>query len=83
MADLQGSVAAIFSQAQTSVANHRKNCVALYKLHIKTAHKEFIAVFLDMLSRVVVVKKGPPTVDRIVKFVAQYVRFANEKGEQV
>ncbi|KAJ7863492.1 nuclear condensing complex subunit [Mycena olivaceomarginata] len=80
MADLQGSVAAIFSQAQTSVANHRKNCVALYKLHIKTAHKEFIAVFLDMLSRVVVVKKGPPTVDRIVKFVAQYVRFANEKA---
>jgi condensin complex subunit 3 len=33
-----------------------------------------------MVSRVVAVKKGPPTVERIIKFVAQYVRFVNEKG---
>ncbi|KAJ7785293.1 nuclear condensing complex subunit [Mycena maculata] len=87
---LQGSVAAIFDQAQASLANHRKNCVALYKIHVRAsaengsskrkAQSAFISVFLDMVSRVVGVKKGPPTVDRIIKFVAQYVRFANEKA---
>lgn len=92
---LQTSVAAIFDQAQTSLANHRKNCVALYKLHVKASaamdkkskknaggldQSTFIEAFLDMVSRVVAVKKGPPTVERIIKFVAQYVRFVNEKG---
>ncbi|KAJ7185293.1 nuclear condensing complex subunit [Mycena filopes] len=83
---LQASLAAIFDQAQTSLANHRKNCVALHKIHVKTSKKDksdqaaFIAAFLDMVSRVVAVKKGPATVDRIIKFVAQYVRFVNEKG---
>ncbi|KAJ7765255.1 nuclear condensing complex subunit [Mycena metata] len=89
---LQASLAAIFDQAQTSLANHRKNCVALYKIHVKASvgdkksrketpdQADFIAAFLDMVSRVVGVKKGPATVDRIIKFVAQYVRFVNEKG---
>ncbi|KAF7357433.1 hypothetical protein MSAN_01339300 [Mycena sanguinolenta] len=77
------SVAAIFDQAQTSIANHRKNCVALYKLHVKkNDQSDFIAAFLDMLSRVLVIKKGPPPVDRILKFAAQYVRFVNEKAQE-
>ncbi|KAJ7669544.1 nuclear condensing complex subunit [Mycena polygramma] len=89
---LLASVAAIFDQAQTSLANHRKNCVALYKIHVKTSAMDkrgaggdqsaFIATFLDMVSRVVAVKKGPATVDRIIKFVAQYVRFVNEKDDE-
>ncbi|KAJ6514182.1 nuclear condensing complex subunit [Mycena vitilis] len=88
---LLASVAAIFDQAQTSLANHRKNCVALYKIHVKSAvdkrgaggdQTAFIATFLDMVSRVVAVKKGPATVDRIIKFVAQYVRFVNEKAQE-
>ncbi|KAJ7512962.1 nuclear condensing complex subunit [Mycena galericulata] len=93
---LEASLAAIFDQAQTSLANHRKNCVALYKIHVKasqtvpadkkskkraaTDQTAFIFTFLDMVSRVVAVKKGPATVDRVVKFVAQYVRFVNEKA---
>ncbi|KAJ7193520.1 nuclear condensing complex subunit [Mycena pura] len=92
---LQTSLATIFDQAQTSLANHRKNCVALYKIHVKTGaasnkkskknaglvdQSEFIAVFLDMVSRAIVVKKGPATVDRVIKFVAHYVRYVNEKG---
>ncbi|KAJ7032450.1 nuclear condensing complex subunit [Mycena alexandri] len=92
---LQASLAAIFDQAQTSLANHRKNCVALYKIHVRASvgdkksrkekpdQAEFIAAFLDMVSRVVSVKKGPATVDRIIKFVAQYVRFVNEKGAPI
>ncbi|KAJ7701145.1 nuclear condensing complex subunit [Mycena rosella] len=94
---LLASVAAIFDQAQTSLANHRKNCVALYKIHVRTSasmekkskkraaaadQSAFIAAFLDMISRAVIVKKGPPTVDRIIKFVAQYVRFVNEKAQE-
>ncbi|KAJ7167346.1 nuclear condensing complex subunit [Mycena crocata] len=93
---LQASLAAIFDQAQNSVVNHRKNCVALYKIHVNASmvekqskkrparadQAEFIAAFLDMISRAVIVKKGPPTVDRIIKFVAQYVRFVNEKAQE-
>ncbi|KAJ6523478.1 nuclear condensing complex subunit [Mycena vulgaris] len=94
---VQASLAAIFDQAQTSLANHRKNCVALYKLHLKASvpvekkskkraggadQSVFIAAFLDMVSRVLAVKKGPATVDRIIKFVAQYVRFVNEKAQE-
>ncbi|KAF7365576.1 hypothetical protein MVEN_00431000 [Mycena venus] len=79
--ELHAPVAAIFDQAQVSIANHHKNCVALYKFHLKAKDGAFIDTFLDMLSRVVVVKKGPPTVDRILKFTAQYVRFVNEKQD--
>ncbi|KAJ7064682.1 nuclear condensing complex subunit [Mycena amicta] len=90
---LQASVAAIFEQAQTSLANHRKNCVALYKIHVNSAAKgsskkrsapgdqtAFVASFLDMVGRVLSAKKGPPTVERVIKFIAHYVRFVNEKG---
>ncbi|KAJ7635072.1 nuclear condensing complex subunit [Roridomyces roridus] len=90
---IQQSLAAIFDQAQTSLANHKKNCVALYKIHLKSSEKNskskkrpdqgqaaFLAAFLDMVSRVVAVKKGTAAVDRIIKFVAQYVLFVNEKA---
>ncbi|KAJ6624265.1 nuclear condensing complex subunit [Mycena sp. CBHHK59/15] len=94
---LNASVASIFDQAQNSVANHKKNCVALYKIHAKVSapagsksnkasveegQLAFTEVFLDMLSRVLAVKKGPATADRIVKFVAQYVRYLNEKAQE-
>lgn len=93
---LHESVANIFDQAQVSLANHKKNCVALYKLHTKTAaitqpgrhgnglkfvgEKAFQDVFIDMVNRVLVVKKGPANADRIVKYVGSYVKFMNEKG---
>ena len=41
--------------------------------------KRFVEVFLDMLSRVLVVKKGAPAADRVVKFVGTYVKFLSEK----
>ncbi|RXW17080.1 hypothetical protein EST38_g8776 [Candolleomyces aberdarensis] len=31
------AIATIFDQVQTSLANHKKNCVALYKLHLRAA----------------------------------------------
>jgi condensin complex subunit 3 len=93
---LRESIAAIFDQVQLTLANHRKNCVALYKLHQQAAtitqpsrkdsviklagEKAFDDVFVDMVNRVLVVKKGPATADRVVKFVGSYVKFMNEKG---
>ncbi|KAF8155928.1 nuclear condensing complex subunit [Crassisporium funariophilum] len=96
---LAESIAAIFEQAQLSLANHKKNCVALYKLHTKAAgvvqptkrkgggagiglvgEETFQDAFVDMVNRVLVVKKGPPGADRIVKYVGAYVKFMNEKG---
>ncbi|EGO04008.1 hypothetical protein SERLA73DRAFT_102367 [Serpula lacrymans var. lacrymans S7.3] len=92
---LLDSTGAIFDQAQISTANHRKNCVALHKLFVKAANltqtskngaimlageKAFGDVFVDMTSRIVVVKKGPPVVDRIVKFIGAFVKFVNEKA---
>ncbi|KAF7325646.1 hypothetical protein MKEN_00414500 [Mycena kentingensis (nom. inval.)] len=93
---LHASVAAIFEQAQTSLANHRKNCVALYKIHTGAGSRAssskkptapadqtlFVATFIDMVARVLVVKKGPPTVERTLKFIAHYVRFINEKTQE-
>lgn len=94
--DLHESIANIFDQAQVSLANHKKNCVALYKLHTKATavtqpgkngngleligEKAFQDVFIDMVNRVLVVKKGPANADRIVKYVGSYVEFMNEKG---
>lgn len=93
---LRDSIATIFDQVQISLANHRKNCVALCKLHSQAAkvtrptkngtavklvgEKEFGDAFVDMINRILVVKKGPATVDRIVKFVGSYVKYLNERG---
>lgn len=91
---LYTAVAQIFEEAQTSLANHKKNCVALFKVHTKAAtitangakkkfagEKAFQEVFMDMLGRVLVVKKGPANADRIIKYAGAFVRFLNEKSE--
>ncbi len=85
-----------FDQAQNSSANHQKNFVSLYKHHIEAAAKTetvrggdalklvgeraFEDCFIDMINRVLVVKKGIGVADRAVKFVAGYIRFLNAKG---
>lgn len=92
---LQDALPNIFSQVQGSMANHKKNCVNLYKLHNQAAgyiesnskitvklvgEDAFAHVFLDMISRVLVVKKGVASADRIVRFIGSYVKYINEKG---
>lgn len=87
----------IFDQAQTSVANHPKNFVALYKNQAEAAkfteslnhgkniklvgEKAFQDTIVDALNRVLPVKKGVQPADRIVKFVGGYIKFMNEKCE--
>ncbi|KAJ7086065.1 nuclear condensing complex subunit [Mycena belliarum] len=92
--NLQTAVPHIFEQVQATTANHQKNLVALHKLHLEAARKteqvgnghklvgerEFEGVFMGMLARVLPVKKGATTADRVVKFIGSYIRFINERA---
>ena len=93
---LKNALPKIFDQAQTTAANHQKNYIALYKLHSDaaaitesvqngkslklTGERAFQDAFLDMLTRVLPVKKGTTVADRIVKFAAGYSKFITEKS---
>ena len=86
----------IFNQVQESAANHKKNHVALHKIQAELAeHTEelqkgklvkltgeliFQDKFIYMLCKALPFKKGIDSADRTVKFVAEYVKFINEKG---
>jgi hypothetical protein len=90
------NVPKIFEQAQVSTTNHQKNFVALYKLHAEAAtltdlvqdgrslklvgEKLFEDVFMGLVARALPVKKGATVVDRIVRFIAGYAKFINDKG---
>lgn len=93
---LSTSIPKIFDQAQNTTANHQKNVVALYKIHtdaagftesvnngrsIKlTGERLFEDAFIDMLCRVLVIKKGVSQAERIVKFVGAYTKYMHEQG---
>ena len=94
--ELEKSILRIFNQVQDSVANHKKNYVALHKVQAElaehteelqkgklawlTGERMFQDKFIFMLCRVLPLKKGIDSADRTVKFVAGYVKFINEKG---
>lgn len=89
----------IFDQVQTTTANHQKNVVALHKVHVDaaaftesihggrsiklTGERLFEDTFIDLLCRVIVVKKGVSQADRIVKFIGAYAHYLNMKGLHV
>lgn len=89
-------ISPIFQQAQTSVANHNKNSVALYKTFEQLAHigrksrKEgyfktygetpFKEAFEGCFTRSLGVKKGEASADRVAKFVGAFIKHLNEKG---
>lgn len=91
---LSTAIPNVFDQAQVSAANHKKNCVALFKLQngsaavtetsgrgtILAGEKFFTNVFLDMLNRVLLVKKGNQIADRVIRFIVTYMKFLFEKG---
>ncbi|KAG1861260.1 nuclear condensing complex subunit [Suillus subluteus] len=96
---LTASVPKIFDQVQNSTANHQKNIVALYKLHLDaasftepvhdgrsiklTGERMFEEKFKDILCRAAAVKKGTSQGDRIVKFVGAYTKYINERATEV
>ena len=97
--NLHEGIGEVFEQVQVSLANHKKNCVALYKVHTRAAEvvherkgsvqfvgeEAFQDVFIDMASRVLEVKKGNGAAgaERVVKFIGAFVKFMNEKGELI
>jgi condensin complex subunit 3 len=95
---LHDALANIFNQVQGSLANHKKNCVNLYKLHAQAAdhiesnsrttvklvgEEAFANVFLDMVARVLTVKKGVASADRPIKFIGSYIKYMNERGSLI
>ncbi|WVN89766.1 uncharacterized protein L203_104996 [Cryptococcus depauperatus CBS 7841] len=82
----------IFEQVQQTTANHRKNIVHLRKIQDQCAsfteetpkgikligEKAFNTLFIDMVNRILPVRKGVAVADRVVKFVASYVAYATE-----
>ncbi|KIY72680.1 hypothetical protein CYLTODRAFT_19435 [Cylindrobasidium torrendii FP15055 ss-10] len=88
ISNLHAAVAAIFGETQVSAANHRKNSVALYKVHVQaskpskdgseTREEEFEREFMLMLTRVMELKKGALP-DRVVRFAGTYVKHLNTK----
>ncbi|TFY65773.1 hypothetical protein EVG20_g5314 [Dentipellis fragilis] len=82
-----------FDQAQSSMATHQKNFIALHKVHAEVAtiteevhggmklvgERAFEDGFIEMINRVLVIKKGTTVADRIVKFVGGYIKFLNAK----
>ena len=92
---LPPAIAKVFDQAQSSTANHQKNFVVLFKLHVEAAtFKESIETgvrltgervfgdrFIEMINHVLVIKKGITVADRIVKFVGGYIKFIHAKSE--
>jgi hypothetical protein len=91
------TIPTIFDQVQNTTANHSKNYVALFKVHQEAAkvtesvndgegirligERAFEDVLIDIINRVLVVKKGESVADRVVKFVGGYLKFGNEKGQ--
>lgn len=96
LAQLPLAIPKIFDQVQNSIANHQKNFVALYKIHTEaaqvtetvkngkavrlTGERKFEDEFQKMLLCVLAQKKSAAQAERVIKFVAGYTRFVNEKG---
>jgi condensin complex subunit 3 len=91
---LPQSLPPIFDQAQYTTANHRKNITLLRKIQETCStltetsskgtklvgEKAFNTLFIEMVNRILGIKKGVGVADRVVKFVCSYVAYATEQG---
>ncbi|EJU03066.1 ARM repeat-containing protein [Dacryopinax primogenitus] len=96
--DIQTALPPIFSQSQHNTANHRKNIVALHKIHLQcaavtqtlpngkgirlTGEKAFNDAFSSIVDKILEVKRGVLQADRVVKYVASFVTFLSEKAAE-
>lgn len=81
----------LFGESQKSAANHRKNAIALRKLQEQCAkatadHEDFLAgeeafnlEFVRAINKILPIKKKEASVTRVIKFVAAYVQYTQEK----
>ena len=47
---------------------------------LRSLRQAFNTLFIDLVNRVLPIKKGVAVADRVVKFVAQYVSYTVEQG---
>lgn len=86
--DVEDEIIAIFQQAQSNSASHKKNVVQLHKLFLQAQQqsgrafneKSFNKLLEGMIYKVLPLKKGTTVADRIVKFIGHFVKFTVEKG---
>ncbi len=86
----------IFAQVQLSLASHKKNVVALRKLQLACAQvteehdhnttvklvgeKAFNVSVIDMVNRVLQIKKGIAVADRVVQFIGRFATHMMAEG---
>lgn len=70
------AIAQVFQDSQLSIASHRKQIVVLKQIQLKSAELDledsFNRVVLNMLNKVLTLKKNETVGDRIIKFVSSY-----------
>ncbi|CAG8544549.1 9035_t:CDS:10 [Paraglomus brasilianum] len=82
---LKKSVADIFDDVQKSAVLHRKNALALRKIQERCSinpsigEQAFNKTILDMVQKILSVKKKEPCVDRTVKFLGAFIQYTSEK----
>ncbi|KIM49317.1 hypothetical protein M413DRAFT_438505, partial [Hebeloma cylindrosporum] len=94
---LLSQISHIFDQTEVSTDNHRKNYVALYKIHLElaqyteelpkgrvklTGERIFQDQYKILLTKVLPIKRGESPADHIIRFLGGYTKFINEKAAE-
>ncbi len=88
MADQTPIARKIFQEVQKTATNHRKNAVILRKFqvacysrnNINLGQNEFNKEFVRNLNKILPVKKGQATAERVITFIATFVKYCYEIG---
>ncbi|KAF8342823.1 nuclear condensing complex subunit [Cantharellus anzutake] len=94
---LVDGIPGIFMQCQNSLATHRKNIIHLAKIHSSTSdiwedapprgikltgEKAFNDQFLNMVNRILPIKKGISNADRVVKLIGAFIMHISQKAAE-
>lgn len=90
--DLEGlreATAQVFQEAQLSLSGHKKLIIILKNIHLRSVQlnyeEGFGLKFIKLLNKILPLKKGEESGDRIAKFISAFIRDsykdANNEGE--
>jgi condensin complex subunit 3 len=90
LASLPTAMSKLFQDSQKVSTTHRRNVLALRKLQIACAaikgesglegEHAFNDQFFYALSQILPLKRREPCAEKIIKFIASFLQFAQEKG---
>ncbi|RIA84784.1 nuclear condensing complex subunit [Glomus cerebriforme] len=84
----------IFQEVQKVATNHRKNAIALRKFQLQCSNYtpsvdgefsgeyEFNKEFVRNINKILPVKKGQPTAERVVTFISSFVKYCQIEDER-